>query len=192
MTREQFKEFICKQIDLMEDRELQEFSEFMKDGSSSQEHIAEELIVIKGEFKKLTKLVSSMEKKFDDGKNREEKEKLNPFMEFDAFLKNSKDAIESLPSASWFNKSKVNRSIHSLQEGFGSITESYEEILKQIGIKRVAKIGDIFNANLHEAVEVIESKTTPDGVIVEVLEEGFTHNNEIINYAKVKVNRWTS
>jgi len=192
MTKEQFKEYVCKQIDLMDNSQLQEFSEFINSNSTNQEHVAEELIVIKGEFKKLTKLVSSMEKKFDEGKKQQQIDELKIFIEFDSFLKNSKDAIESLPKASLFNKAKVNRSINSLQDGFISISESYEEILKQIGIERVAKIGDTFDSNLHEAIEVIESKTTQDSTIVEVLEEGFIYNNKIINYAKVKVNRWKS
>jgi len=192
MTKEQFKEYVCKQIDLMDNSQLQEFSEFINSNSTNQEHVGEELIVIKGEFKKLTKLVSSMDKKFDEAKKQQQIDELKIFIEFDSFLKNSKDAIESLPKASLFNKAKVNRSINSLQDGFISISESYEEILKQIGIERVAKIGDTFDSNLHEAVEVIESKTTQDSTIVEVLEEGFIYNNKIINYAKVKVNRWKS
>jgi molecular chaperone GrpE len=191
MTREQFKEYICQQIDLMDGSEFQEFSSFLN-GNSREENIAEELIVIKGEFKKLTKLVQSMGQKIDETKAIRDREELEPFIEFDAFLKNSKDAIDSLPQASFFGKKKVNRSIRSLQNGFGSIESQYRKILEQIGLKKGAKIGDRFDSNLHEAVEVIENKKIEDGTIIEILEDGFLFQHKVINYAKVKVNRWTS
>jgi len=191
MTKEQFKEYICNQIDLMDSSELKEFSSFIN-GNSKEENIAEELIVIKGEFKKLTKLVQSMGDKLDKSRLDREKEELKPFIEFDTFLKNSKDAIDSLPQASFFGKKKVNKSISSLQIGFSSIDSQYEKILNQIGLKRSAKVGDSFDSNLHEAVEVIENKNIENGTVIEVLEEGFLYQDKIINYAKVKVNRWTS
>jgi len=90
-----------------------------------------------------------------------------------------------------FSKKRVNRSIKSLQNGFSSVEEQYEKILTQIGLKRCATVGDRFDSNLQEVVEVIEDKNREDGIVVEILEEGFLYNNEIINYAKVKVNRWT-
>ena len=68
----------------------------------------------------------------------------------------------------------------------------YEDILKSIDLEVCAKIGDKFDSNIHEAVEVIEDKNIADSTIVEVLEEGFLYQNELLNYAKVKVNRWTS
>jgi len=190
MTKEKFKEYICNQIDLMDKSEIQEFSSFLTD-KSSEEEIAEELIVIKGEFKKLTKLVLSMGQKIDERKISREKEELKPFIEFDSFLKNSKDAIDSLPQASFFGKKKINKSIHSLQNGFATVEHQYEHILNKIGLQRGAKVGDKFDSNIHEAVEVIENKTIEDGTIMEVLEEGFLYQDKIINYAKVKVNRWT-
>jgi len=191
MTKEQFKEYICNQIDLMDNSELREFTKFVQ-GGSEEEQIAEELIIIKGEFKKLTKLVQSMGQKIDNANIDRKKEELEPFIEFDTFLKNSKDAVDSLPQASFLGKKKVNRSINSLQKGFSSIGNRYEKILNQIGLTRCAKRGDRFDSNLHEAVEVVENKKIEDGTVIEVLEEGFLYQDKIINYAKVKVNRWTS
>lgn len=190
MTKEQFKEYICKQIDLMDNRQLKEFLVFIQ-GGNNDEYIAEDLIIIKGEFKKLTKLVQSMEQKIDGVKESKTEKELLPFIEFDSFLQNSKDAIDSLPRASFFGKKKVNKSIDSLQSGFSSIGEQYEKILSQIGLIRGAKVGEQFDSNLHEAIEVIEDKNRENGIIVEILQEGFIYNNKVINYAKVKVNRWT-
>ncbi len=189
MTKEQFKEYICQQIDLMSSEEIEEFSKsFYK--KSSDEHIAQELIVIKGEFKKLTKLVYLMEQKLEQRDEVLEIDKLQPFIRFDALLQNVKDAINSIPKASMFNSKKINRVSRSLKKGFNSVIEQYTSLLEDIEIKRGAKIGDKFDANLHEAVEVVNSKKIEDGIVVEILEDGFIYRDKIINYAKVKVNRW--
>lgn len=190
MTKEQLKSRICQQIDLMDDREVDEFSIFLQE-EEKEEHIAQELVIIKGEFKKLTKLVYSMESKLNQKQKELEKTQLQSFFAFEALLKNAKDAIDSLPKASLFGISKLNRAIHSIQEGFGSLSQEYATILELLGIQYTAKVGDRFNADFHEAVEVIEDQTQEDGAIVEIFEEGFLYQNQIINYAKVKVNRWT-
>ena len=190
MTKEQFKEYICQQIDLMSSEEIEEFSKSLSK-QSSDEHIAQELIVIKGEFKKLTKLVYLMEQKLEQRDEVLEIDKLQPFIRFDALLQNVKDAINSIPKASMFNSKKINRVSRSLKKGFNSVIEQYTSLLEDIEIKRGAKIGDKFDANLHEAVEVVNSKKIEDGIVVEILEDGFIYRDKIINYAKVKVNRWT-
>ncbi len=190
MTKEQLKSRICQQIDLMDDREVDEFSIYLQE-EDREEHIAQELVAIKGEFKKLTKLVYTMESKLSEKQKTLEKKELQPFIAFDALIKNAKDAIDSLPKASLFGIAKLNRSIHSIQQGFGSLSKDYQTILESLEIQYAAKVGDRFNADFHEAVEVIEDPTREDGTIVEVLEEGFFYQNQIINYAKVKVNRWT-
>ncbi|MFK5977166.1 MAG: nucleotide exchange factor GrpE [Sulfurovum sp.] len=189
MTREKFKEYICYQIDMMDESELDEFASFITTNSED-EKVIEELIIIKGEFKKLTKLVQSMEQKIDNVEVSKKDEELKPFILFDNFLKNSQDAIDSLPKASMFSTSKVNRSIISLQSGFSSSMSQYENILNTLGLKRCAKVGDRFDASLHEVVEVIEDREIANESVVEVLEEGFIYSDKIINYAKVKVNRW--
>jgi len=67
----------------------------------------------------------------------------------------------------------------------------YSDILSSINLKISTKVGDKFNPDIHEAVEVIEDKSIENGAIVEVLEEGFLYKNRLLNYSKVKVNRWT-
>jgi len=192
MTKEELKDYICKQIDLMDSTEIVELSHFFQ-GKINEESIAEELIVIKGEFKKLTKLVQQMQvalEKVEAEDNNNEYE-LKPFITFYSFLKNSKDALHSMPQNSIFGISKFNRAFGAFENGFKSIDMLYSDILKSINLEVSAKVGDKFDPNIHEAVEVIENKNIEDGIVVEVLEEGFLYKNKLLNYAKVKVNRWT-
>ena len=190
MTKDEIKAYICNQIDLMESVEIREFSDFIK-GKDEEESVAEELIVIKGEFKKLTKLVQQMQTGIESVKKEQSKDELKAFITFYSFIKNSKDALHSMPQNSMFGVSKFNRAFGAFENGFKSIEILYEDILKNIELKVCAKVGDKFDPDIHEAVEVIEDKKIADSTIVEVLKEGFLYKNELLNYAKVKVNRWT-
>ena len=190
MTKDELKAYICNQIDLMQSVEISEFSNFIK-GKDENESVAEELIVIRGEFKKLTKLVQQMQTGLETVKKEQNEEELKRFITLYSFLKNSKDALHSMPQNSMFGASKFNRAFGAFENGFKSIDILYEDILKSIELKICAKIGDKFDPNIHEAVEVIEDKNIADSTIVEVLEEGFLYQNKLLNYAKVKVNRWT-
>ena len=190
MTRGELKEYICKQIDLMDSNEVSELSQFLQ-GKGEKESVAEELIVIKGEFKKLTKLVQQMQTGLESVKKEQNVENLKAFINFYSFLKNSKDALHSLPKNSMFGVSKFNRAFGAFESGFKTVDILYEDILKSINLKVSAKIGDRFNPDIHEAVEVIEDKNIENSTIVEVLEEGFLYQDKLLNYAKVKVNQWT-
>lgn len=190
MTKDELKAYICNQIDLMDSIEINELSQFIQ-GKSEEDSIAEELIVIKGEFKKLTKLVQQIESGLETVKLERSDDELKPFITFYLFLKNSKDAINSMPKNSMFGVSKFNRAFGAFENGFKSIDMLYSDILSSINLKISTKVGDKFNPDIHEAVEVIEDKSIENGAIVEVLEEGFLYKNRLLNYSKVKVNRWT-
>ena len=190
MTRDELKEYICKQIDLMDSIEVNQLSQFLQ-GKGEKESVAEELIVIKGEFKKLTKLVQQMQTGVENIKKEQNIENLKAFINFYSFLKNSKDALHSLPKNSMFGVSKFNRAFGAFESGFKTVDILYEDILKSINLKVSAKIGDKFDPDIHEAVEVIEDKNIENSTIVEVLEEGFLYQDKLLNYAKVKVNQWT-
>ena len=190
MTRDELKEYICKQIDLMDSIEVNQLSQFLQ-GKGEKESVAEELIVIKGEFKKLTKLVQQMQTGLESVKKEQNVGDIKAFINFYSFLKNSKDALHSLPKNSMFGVSKFNRAFGAFESGFKTVDILYEDILKSINLKVSAKIGDRFNPDIHEAVEVIEDKNIENSTIIEVLEEGFLYQDKLLNYAKVKVNQWT-
>ncbi len=190
MTKDEFKAYICKQIDLMDMAEVNELSQFLQ-GKDEEESIAEELIMIKGEFKKLTKLTQQMQTQLETVKLEQSEDELRAFITFYSFLRNSKDALNSMPQNSMFGISKFNRAFGAFENGFKSIDILYEDILRSINLKISTKVGDDFNPDIHEAVEIIEDKNIKDATVVEVLEEGFLYKNRLLNYAKVKVNRWT-
>ena len=191
MTKEELKEYLCRQIDRMEAEEIEEFSSYLQ-SETQEEEIARELTLIRGEFKKLTRYVSDLAEKTELHTGIVEKERVAPLLDFDRLLKNSVDAVLSLPKPSVWNVGRLHKSIDALKQGCRDIEADYEKVLNIAGIRRNAKRGENFDPSLHEAVEIEEDRSLPDGTIVEVLEEGYLYGDEVLNFAKVKVNKWTS
>lgn len=63
-----------------------------------------------------------------------------------------------------------------------------EQILTQYGLEKInIKTGDVFDHNIHEAIEAVDSKDLKSGQIAEIVLDGYTLNGKIIRPAKVKV-----
>jgi len=62
-------------------------------------------------------------------------------------------------------------------------------LLQDIKLSTLAKIGDKFNPEIHEIVEIVNDESIEDETIVDIIEQGFKHKETLINYAKVKVNK---
>ncbi|MEK7452851.1 MAG: nucleotide exchange factor GrpE [Patescibacteria group bacterium] len=73
-------------------------------------------------------------------------------------------------------------------KGVLSIKGLFDGILKSIGIEEVKVIGEIFDANLHEAI-VEEESDKDEGVILEELQKGYKLNNKLIRASKVKISK---
>ncbi len=49
--------------------------------------------------------------------------------------------------------------------------------------------GEVFDPNLHHAVFVEETKDKEEGIILEVLQKGYTLNDKVIRPSMVKVSK---
>ena len=67
------------------------------------------------------------------------------------------------------------------------IVKQFEALVGKLGITEVAKAGDTFDPNCHEAVMHIEDETLGENVIAEVLQKGFKIGDTVIRPAMVKV-----
>ncbi len=72
-------------------------------------------------------------------------------------------------------------------KGIEMIVKQFETLGDKLGIKEVAKVGDTFDPNCHEAVMHIEDETLGENVIAEVLQKGFKIGDTVIRPAMVKV-----
>ncbi len=73
-------------------------------------------------------------------------------------------------------------------KGMTQIKSQMDDFLKNNGLAEIKSIGEKFNPEIHEAVEMIESDK-PEGEILEEVQKGYKLNGAVIRTAKVKVAR---
>ncbi len=73
-------------------------------------------------------------------------------------------------------------------EGFRLIQNKLNETLKGKGLTQVeVKVGDDFNAELHEAITLVPGGEDQSGKIIDTIEAGYQLGEKIIRYPKVVV-----
>lgn len=78
--------------------------------------------------------------------------------------------------------------IVAINEGVNLIYDKFKNTLSQKGLQEQEAQGEVFDADLHEALTNIPAPEEDlKGKIVEVLEKGYTLNGKVIRFAKVVV-----
>jgi len=72
-------------------------------------------------------------------------------------------------------------------KGIEMIVKQFEALGEKIGIVEVAKVGDTFDPNSHEAVMHIEDENLGENVVAQVLQKGFKIGDTVIRPAMVTV-----
>lgn len=72
-------------------------------------------------------------------------------------------------------------------KGIEMIVKQFESLGEKLNICEVAKVGDAFDPNLHEAVMHIEDENLGENVIADVLQKGYKIGDTVIRPAMVKV-----
>ncbi len=72
-------------------------------------------------------------------------------------------------------------------KGIEMIVKQFETVAESLGIEEIAKAGDQFDPNLHEAVMHIEDESLEENVITDVLQKGYKIGDTVIRAAMVKV-----
>ena len=78
----------------------------------------------------------------------------------------------------------------SLHEGLMQVQKQFARTLGDFGlVEIIAKPGDLFDTNLHEAVSHIESADQPDGAILEQLQSAYKLGDRLLRPARVVVSK---
>jgi molecular chaperone GrpE len=78
--------------------------------------------------------------------------------------------------------------IDALKEGVGLIYNKFRTYLDQNGVKEMETIGQVFDADKHEAIAQIPAATPEQkGTIIDCTQKGYTLNDVVIRYPKVVV-----
>lgn len=67
------------------------------------------------------------------------------------------------------------------------VEKQLEQIFESLGVAKIKTVGELFNPQLHEAVETEPSDTIPADHITVELESGYMLDHKILKPAKVKV-----
>ena len=74
-----------------------------------------------------------------------------------------------------------------LDEGVRATERQLASILQRFGVHKIAAVGTKFNPHLHEAVMETKSTDEAAGVVVQVLEDGYTIHDRLLRPASVIV-----
>ena len=144
-------------------------------------------------------------KQLDDSLKNEKDKYLRLFAEFENFKKRTaKERIELYKTANQevisalipilddFNRAntEMNKKDGILdKEGIKLIHNKFNDVLKNNGLNKTeVKIGDLFDAEIHEAISQIPAKKEKEkGKIIDIIEAGYQLGEKIIRYPKVVV-----
>lgn len=73
-----------------------------------------------------------------------------------------------------------------MADGINIVVSQFGECLKKIGVKRIVSVGEMFNPNLHEAIQQADSDK-PAGTIVQELQAGYQLGDYVVRAAMVVV-----
>ena len=142
-----------------------------------------EIEALKTELAEKSDLLLRTAAEFDNYKKRTEREKLNVAEFAKASL-----IKQLLPILDNIDRSAlVEKDTPDYIKGIEMIVKQFEGITSNLGITEIAKIGDTFNPELHEAVMHIDDETLGENVIADVLQKGYKIGDTVIRAAMVKV-----
>jgi molecular chaperone GrpE len=183
------KEKVNKEQEVVKEQEAQAKDEQVKENNESVEEEQEESSEPSveeqlGEAKdKYLRLYSE----FENFRRRTSKEKL------DLISTANKDLMSDLiPVLDDFERamaaSESSEDIKALREGMSLIQNKLNKSLESRGLKKMeVKKGDEFDDEKHEAITQIPTEKELEGMIVDVVEPGYTLGESVVRFAKVVV-----
>lgn len=106
---------------------------------------------------------------------------------FDNGVKHSIEKL--LPVIDSITQSKAGIKDTATLQGFEIINNQFLKCLQDLGVEKIASVGEQFNPNLHNAVMVVNEQDKEDDVVVEELQQGFIMGDKVIRHSVVKINK---
>ncbi len=83
--------------------------------------------------------------------------------------------------------SEADASFENLLVGVKGTARSFEQALMNVGVEAVASVGEKFDPQLHEAVDMVETDEENDGIIMAEYARGFMFHGRLLRPARVQV-----
>jgi molecular chaperone GrpE len=80
-------------------------------------------------------------------------------------------------------------SLENLIGGVKGTARSFENALREVGVEPVASVGEDFNPEFHEAIDMVAVETEQDGKITAEYQRGYKFGDKLLRPAKVQVGK---
>ncbi|PHR32850.1 MAG: nucleotide exchange factor GrpE [Fluviicola sp.] len=177
---------------MSEDKELKNEQDQMDQVNENQEQEAVETETPKeptfeDKYNELNDKYLRIHAEFDNYRKRTNKEKIDIIGSANAAL-----LKDLLPVMDDFERAMANNEniddVQGMKEGISLIFNKFKMTLENKGLKPMVVDGEVFDAEIHEAIANIPApKKKLKGKVVEAVEKGYYLNEKVIRYAKVVV-----
>ncbi len=80
-------------------------------------------------------------------------------------------------------------SFENLLVGVKGTARSFEQALMSVGVEPVQSVGELFNPEIHEAVDIAESDEEDEGKVTKEYSRGYTYKGRLLRPARVQVGK---
>jgi molecular chaperone GrpE len=205
-NEEEILEENAEEIPFADNRRFNEAGERIKDDKKNEKAKSPEVNKLENELtdermrreSAEAKLVG-VQKKFDDIKSQMEREtaemrqRLMKTLEDRAkqgqfnFLTTLLPVLDNLNLA--ISASETDASFEHLLEGVKGTARSFEQALTSVGVEPIAAVGENFNPELHEAVDMVEADADDDNKITAEYSRGYKFGEKLLRPARVQVGK---
>ncbi len=84
---------------------------------------------------------------------------------------------------------QTDSSLENLLVGVKGTARSFEQALMSVGVQAVPSIGEKFNPEIHEAVDMVEVSADKDELIAAEYSRGYTFDDQLLRPARVQVGK---
>ncbi len=117
-------------------------------------------------------------------------EEISRLLKYDGetFIKKILPTIDNFERAILLDDANLEDEVSKFLSGFKMIYSNLKNILEESEIKEIPCVGLPFDPNTMEAVLTDHEENMEKGMVMEVLQKGYTYKEKVIRHAMVKVN----
>ena len=168
-----------------DERQLDASHELPAAEAESPSVAAEELERLKQERDSLLDRAARLQAEFDNARRRSlrEQQEFKEYALADA-LKSLLPILDSLDRAV-----QTSAKAEDLKAGVQLIDKQFHDALAKLGVEPVPARGEVFDPNLHQAVQMVETDEAEDNHVIDELQRGYKLKDRLLRPAMVRVAR---
>ena len=148
-----------------------------------------EKVLPKEEIQNLNEKILRINAELQNIKKRNSEE-IERILKYDGeeFIKKILPNIDNLERAINMDDTNLQDEVSKFLSGFKMIYGNIKNVLEEYEIKEIPCIGLAFNPDTMEAVLTDHEENTEKGIVIDILQKGYTYKGKVIRHAMVKVN----